>query len=1199
MTVIKVKEAYENNLKRISLEIPKNKITAITGISGSGKSSLIYNVLAQEAKRREKIASGNASCLDYALRPKFEKIENLPYCVTLKQRGLSESIASTLATITKLHELLRAELTQYGEIIGDNGNIIKEPTTDDIKQFVQSYHPKASVEIFAIVCDQKHTNGKKELELLKLNRIKEAVFVSSYDDKQRWKKITALKDLNERYAHTILVSVNSLNELEKYQGLAQENFYLKLGSLDLKLHTDFLDSQTGKIYQKKSSQLLSFNAAEKRSGKCSKCNGRGIIEELDLDNLILKNKPLAENFLNLAKNEAGGYKYVMLYQDTIDQTLKKAKIDKQKKFFDLSPDEQKIIKNFIFLKIQQHQGQPSIGKFIKSIPCTECDGTRLNYKANAVKIHGFNISELLSKTVNELYLFFSDKKLHHKKILAILESLKKATLEYLTLDRTTDTLSGGELQRLKLSLELNSEYKGLLYILDEPSVGLHPFNNNQIIHLIKNLRDKENTIIISEHSPDYIKNSDYTIELGAGSGDAGGEVIFTGKTKKLQDTSHLRNKIEIDFNNALELISVNANNIKNENFIIPLNCLSAISGVSGSGKSSLIHKALIPNIKQYIADKSIDRSLIKEIKNIEKIAAVVELTQSQIGINSRSIVATYLNIFDRIRDIFASLEISKEFGFDKGYFSFNSIDGACETCKGLGELNNNLCPSCLGLRYKPEILDIKYNDLNIIEILASPLSELSKIFNDEKLKFAFEILHKLGLAHISLGRTTPTLSGGEAQRLKLAETLISAANKIKKGNFIFVLDEPTTGLSNKDATKLYSIFDEIIAFNNSIIIIEHNLEIIKNSDFIMELGLGSGDAGGKQIFAGKYEDLLKNQISLTAKAFNGEYESIKTNKLQQPNLKYKNYSTHSLPDCNRFYLDEKHFEIEKFFYENHCVKTDNEKHKYFKTKKELFAFVDSLAEYTVTFNPYVSDLFKYKIIPISIKKNKLKHLKKLGFNIDINDYAVDEWQFRVKVENIEKAYNFGNGWITVETKNSKYELFTRLVSINDKLIGTPKITEHSFNLYLNSCNDCNGNGIRAAYKKTLIIKDENKSILNEGFLKFPLKLQLKNVVTKFLKEGLFDFTKPFSQLDDEKKNIFLFGFQHYKFLKPKGKKTTLSDYIKWQGLYSLIYDNLDRIEIEPEIRDSKHNIICPFCLSGFKKEVSFYIANKKSIIDYL
>ena len=1197
--ILKVIKAYENNLKNISLEIPKNKITSITGVSGSGKSSLIYNVLSQEAKRREKIDSGHADCFDYAIRPKFEKIENLPYCVTLKQRGLTESISSTLATLTRLHELLREELVKYGEIITENGNVIKEPTVVDIKKFIQSYYPKTTVKIFAIVCDQKYTNGKKELALLKRNNIKEAFFISSYDDKQRWKKVAPIKNLNERYSHTILVPVSSLGELEKYQDLAQENFYLKNGDLDLKLHTDFFDLQTGKIYQKKSSHLLSFNAVDEKGGKCSRCNGHGLIEELDLENLILKNKSLKEDFLNLEKNNTDGYKYIMLYRDTIDLTLKKNKINKQKKFFSLSAGEQNIIKNLIFPKILHHQGQPSIGKFIKTATCTECNGTRLNYKANAVKLYGLNISELLKKTVDELYVFLSDKKLHHKKILTILESLQKATLEYLTLDRTTDTLSGGELQRLKLSLELNNEYKGLLYILDEPSVGLHSFNNDQIIHLIKNLRDKGNTIIISEHNQNYINNSDYIIELGVGSGDLGGNVIFTGKTKKFQDTENIRKKIKIDLNNTLELTSVNANNIKNENFVIPLHCLTTISGVSGSGKSSLIHKALIPNIKQYIADKSIDKSVIKKIKNIRKIAAVIELSQSQIGINSRSIVATYLNIFDEIRNIFVSLEISKEFDFDKSHFSFNSAEGSCESCAGLGKLNDNLCSRCLGQRYKPEILDIKYKDLNIIEILSSPLSELSKIFDSEKLKFAFETLHKLGLSHISLGRTTPTLSGGEAQRLKLAKVLISASDKIKKGSFLFVLDEPTTGLSNKDIAKLYSIFDEIIAHNNSIIVIEHNLEIIKNSDFIIDMGLGSGSAGGKQIFAGDYRNLLKNKTSLTTKALCKKNKKIKPSKPKQSDLSYKKYPDPKLPDCNQFYLEQNHFKIEKLFYKNYSVKTDNKKHKYFKTKKDLFSFVDSLDEVEITFNPYVADLFKYKIVPISIKKNKLKRLKKLGLDVDVNDYMKDEWKFRIKIKNIEKAYNFGNGWITVKTKNNQYELFTRLVSIKNKLIGAPKITVNSFNLYLNSCCDCNGNGVRAAYKKKLIIKNENKSILDEGFLQFPLKLQLKSVVTKFLNEGLFDFTKPFNKLNSEEKNIFLFGFQNYKFLKPKGKKTTLGDYIKWKGLYSLIYDNLDKIQTEAQIRNSKHNVICPFCDKGFKKEVNFYIANKKSIVSYL
>lgn len=780
--VIKIKNTYENNLKNISIDIPKNKITTIIGVSGSGKSSLIYNVLAKEAQRQEKIASGHANCLDYAVRPKFEKIENLPYCITLKQRGLSESISSTLATVSSLHELLRAELTQYGDIIGDNGNIIIEPSMNDIKLFIQRYYPnKSTFQFFAIVCDEKYTDGQQELALLKSQSIDEAIFISSYDKKERIKKINSVNELNSKYQQTILVPFSQLDELEKYTPLAQENFRLKSDNVDLKLNIDFFDIETAKIYQKKSAQLLSFNSSSQYSGKCKNCNGHGVLNIIDLESLIIKNKLLSEDFLNLSTNEKGGYKYISLYRDTLDKTLKKADIDKSKTFNELSENEQAIITDLIYPKIIKHQAKPAIGKFIKLTACNTCKGTRLNYKANAIKIYNLSISDLLAKTVDELYLFLSDKTLHHKKIIAILLALKKATLGYLPLERTTDTLSGGELQRLKFSLELNSNYHNLLYILDEPSSGLHPYNNKQMINLINYLRDRGNTIVISEHNQDYIQNSDYIIELGIGSGRNGGAVIFSGKPKTITKDTSTREKIKVDFNNTLELISVNANNITKENFIIPLNCLVVITGVSGSGKSSLIHKALVPNIKQYLNDQSINHGLIQEIKNIDKIKSIIELTQSQIGINSRSIVATYLNIFDEIRNIFSNLEISKKFGFDKGYFSFNS-SGACETCKGLGEIETNICPSCLGQRYKPEILDVSFNDLNIIAILASPISELKLFFDNSKLEFALETLLKLGLSHLTLGRETPTLSGGEAQRLKFAEILISSYKKINKGS---------------------------------------------------------------------------------------------------------------------------------------------------------------------------------------------------------------------------------------------------------------------------------------------------------------------------------------------------------------------------------------------------------------------------------
>lgn len=1197
MKIIKIKNASENNLKNISVDIPFNQITSIIGVSGSGKSTLIYNVLANEAKRREKIDSGNANCFDYAIRSNFEKIENLPYCVTLKQRGLQQSISSTLATVTNLHELLRDEFTKHGQIVGNNGNIINKPSLSDIQKFITIYYPKEKFEYFAVVSLKKYIDGRKELKILKENNINEALFISSFDNKEKIKKISLVKSLNTKYRHTILIPLKSISDLEEYQNVALESFLIKNKNISFNFALDYPDLKTGKIYQKKSTQLLSFNATSILSGKCSNCNGHGLVNDIDLETLISKNENLNENFLNLEDNGKGAYKYVNIRHKSIQKNLIKHKIDLNQTYYDLTTEEQQIIKDEICPKILNHQAKPSIGKFVKTITCPICNGTRLNYKANAIKLHGVNISEILSFTVNELYGFFQDKILHNKKILIILESLQKATLGYLTLDRTTDTLSGGELQRLKFAMELNSEYKDLLYILDEPSTGLHPYNNNQMIHLIKALKDKGNTIIISEHNHDYIKASDFIVELGYGSGENGGEIIFTGEKKEFGKIEFSRKKIAINLENSIKLNEVNSNNINDEDFQLPLNCLVAISGVSGSGKSSLIHKILIPTIKQYIADKTFDNTLVKSINGIENINTIAELTQSQIGINSRSIVATYLNIFDKVRDIYSSLEISKEFGFDKSYFSFNSDIGRCEICKGLGEVEDIICPNCLGQRYKAEVLDIKYKDLNIFEFLNTQIYKLDKLFENEKLKFSFEILQKLGLSHITLGRTTPTLSGGEAQRLKLAKTLIESYNKIKKGNFLFILDEPTAGLNAKDIVKIYSIFDEILSFNNSIIIIEHNLDIIKNSDYIIDIGIGSGKDGGKNIFSGSFEKLLKHKTSLTAKALNKDFEEIEHIKIDKLNLSQKVHNNYKETTCNKFYLNDKHFEIEKDFAKNYQVITDNQNHKYFKTKQDLFEFVDSLTSIKISFNPYVTELFRYKIVPDSIKKEKIKHLKKLGFKLNVKDFEIDEWSYRVDTDDIQKAYNFGNGWITIKSQNKTYELFTRLVSIENKIIGTPKIDEKTFNLYLNNCDHCNGTYYKKAYNEDLIISDKTKSILDDGFFHSNIKLNLKSIITKFQKENLFDFTKPFNHLSKEEKDIFLFGFYEYKFLKPKGRINAIGDYIRWDGIYTYIFNNLKKIKISEQIEKSKHTVSCPFCKSGFKHEIEYYLYENLNIIE--
>ena len=1178
--MLKIINAYENNLKNISVNIPLNKIVSIVGVSGSGKSTLIYDVIANEAKRREKIDSGNATCFDFAIRAKFDEIQNLPYAITLKQRGIGGSISSTIATYVGLHELLRDEFSKDGKIFTPDNQEIKEPTIEEIIKYIKKYHKVYT--LFAIVSFENYTDGKNELKILNDFNVKEAIFISSYDKKERLKKISSVKTLNPKYHHTILVEIK-LQDISNYKELAKKSFLLRTKDKEINFYYDYPDIESGKIYQKIVPELFSFNSISQISGKCDTCNGKGKIEDIDWANLINKNT-LDEKFLNFEDNGKGCYKYVAICFDTLRKDLKKQKINVDKTFYELDSSQQNYIKNIIKEKIIKHQAKPSIGKFVKTIKCPECKGTRLNYKANAVKLYDKNISEYLGLSIDEIYEFLKDKELHHKKIIDILKALKNATLGYLTLDRTTDTLSGGELQRLKFAVELIGEYKNLLYILDEPSNGLHPYNNYQMIELIKSLRDKGNSVIISEHNIEYIKNSDYVIELGYGSGVDGGEIVFSGEKIEDNNKSFDREKRKIDLKNSITFENINVNNIQNENFTIPLNSLVAITGISGSGKSSFIHKAIVPCVKSYLKIQEWDTTVVKNIKNIEKINDIVELTQSQIGNNTRSIVATYLNVFDEIREIFASLEEAKELGFDKSYFSFNNNFGACNECKGMGIIADGvICHSCLGDRYKPEILEVRLNDLNIMEVLNLTIDEF-KILNldNKKLQNTITFLQKVGLGHLTFSRITPTLSGGEAQRLKLVKVLIESIIKIEKGNLLFIFDEPTTGLNAKDIEKLYSIFNEILDFKNTIIIIEHNLEIIKNSDFIIDIGVGSGIEGGKNIFSGSYEELLQNKISLTAKAFRGEFE--KAYKLSiNDNLKEKQYNfDKSKYDCNPRYLDDSHFLEEKQKAKNYKVITDDKNHIYFKTKDKLFNFVNGLENFEIFFNPFVSDLYKYKIVPLSIKKERIKNLKKLKFKVGIKDYLCDEWDYRVKIDDLQKAYSYGKGWITVKAKSEKFELFTRVVSIKDKIIGSSKIDEKTFNLYLNSCIYCNANEKLYAYDKTLLIKDESKSILEKGFLQFDLKLNLKTIIKKFKDEELFDFTKPYNRLTIMEKDIFLFGFKEYEFLKKGGRINAKGDYIRWEGLYRYIFDNINKIDIADKIIQSKHFEVCPFCKKSFK-----------------
>jgi excinuclease ABC subunit A len=1229
--------AEENNLKKINVKIPHNKITTVVGVSGSGKSSLIYSVLAQEAKRREKIDGGFAECKDYAIRPQFEQIDNLPYAITVKQRGLQQSISSTIATITGLHELLRDEFYKNGKIFCQCGAEIHKPTVESISQLVGNHYNNKKIKIYAVVVFEKHSSCNEELKLIKRYGYNEAITISSYDNKEKKRKLSNLKKLNQNYANTIKLYLGEYSSADKIKKLLKDNSELAIESFEFiinensKYHFkfDYFCTQCNIFYHPISPSLLSFNAKSKQSGQCSTCAGHGIVSSIDYNELIDPNKKISTRFLNLEHN-GKCYKYIYFCDDNFRDLLIENKINSNKTFYQLGSEQQKIIKDEIEKKLFKYSKNKNISRYLTTSLCPECNGSRLNYKANAIKLFGMNINDMLSESIIDLYKILKDKNLSHKKILHILRSLEKASVGYLPLSRSTDTLSGGELQRVKIANYLNSEYKGLLYILDEPSTGLHPYDNNKFIEVIKNLTDIGNTIIISEHNTDYINISDHIIELGPGGGQQGGEVTFNGnidqyiKRKQINEISRNTKKLEIK--DAILLKSVNCNNICNQNFTIPLFGLVTITGVSGSGKSSLVYKVLAPAIQQYLTNKDFSKRYVKSISNIEKITDLVELNQSQIGINSRSIIATYLGFFDDIRSFLSNTQNSLLIGLSSSDFSFNSKSGQCEYCKGLGEINNSICPSCLGERFKPHVLSIKYNNFSISDILSLTVEEALPLFSGHKyISLCLNKMIDLGIGYLNIGRKTPSLSGGEGQRLKLVKSLIEFDRKIKNGNILYLLDEPTSGLNIKDTKKLLNIIDEIIDHKNSVIMIEHNTEIIKNSDYIIDLGVGSGINGGKNVFSGNYEALLKNKISLTSQALRGKLKKEDTISSDRNDCRIikKHRNKQHPTDCHQFYLSQSNFALEKVFASSSELILDKNGY-FFQRESALIDHVSRLKNIEViSFNPFTSDLFLYKQVSLSNRKTKLKKLIKLGYesvyiNGDIyslkNNFnevlSCNVWDIKVIARNIDEAINYGHGWITIITGKTITELFTRLVNINDKIIGSPKITPNIFNRYTNSCAICHGKGYLYSYNLQKIIHNNKLSILDAGFfvpeiqgkIKSTMRLKIKPAIRKFREEEYFDLSLPPNKMNDSELNIFLHGFVFKKFLKPKGKSTTKSDYIQWDGIFKYIYDDLSKFksDIKSMIVDTKHKKQCYYCNgSGFSREVLYYLVDEKSIVDHM
>jgi len=905
-----IKGAKLHNLKNIDVEIPRNKLTVITGLSGSGKSSLAFDTLYAEGQRKyvESLSSYARQFLGKLDKPKVDYISGISPAIAIEQKVNTTNPRSTVGTSTEIYDYLKLLYARIGKTYSPiSKNIVKKDSVTDIVKFIKEFEINQKLLLLSPIKVAGKKDFKEKLDLLNnqgYSRVKYDGYVSKINETIYSKnnlfylvidRIIAQKDESfyNRLADAIEIAIFEGNGICLIEDLKN--------NLSHSFNTRFeLDNQ---VFLEPSINLFSFNNPY---GACPKCEGYGDIVGID-KNLVIKNKELS--VYNDVILPWKGEKLSKYKKDFINQSHK-FNFPIHKPYHELSVEQKNLLFdgnqffkgiNAFFNKIEAKsykiQNRVLLSRYRGQTLCTECDGNRLRQETNYVKINDKALSELVNLSIKNLLLFFEDLKLNDSdkeiskriliEIISRLNYLINVGLDYLTLNRKSKSLSGGESQRINIATSLGSSLVGSLYILDEPSIGLHSNDSLKLIKVLKSLRDLGNTVIVVEHDHDIMKHADHIIDIGPKAGSEGGNLMAEGTFKqflkqKSITASYLNKEKEISVpkirrssKKYIKIYGARENNLKNINISIPLGVITTVTGVSGCGKSSLVRNILYPALQNELGiyeNKPGDYTKIDG--DIDSIDFVEFINQNPIGRSSRSNPVTYIKAYDEIRNLFSNHKLSKQRGYKAKHFSFNVDGGRCDKCKGDGEITiemqfmadvHLICDECKGSRFKKEILDIKFFKKNIYDVLNMTINDSLDFFeksNENKIYRKLLPLKNVGLGYVKLGQSSSTLSGGEAQRIKLA-SFLGKANQSKKGVFIF--DEPTTGLHTDDIKKLLKSFNALVDLGNTLVIVEHNLELIKCSDHIIDLGPVGGENGGHLIVKGKPEFIIKNNESLTAK----------------------------------------------------------------------------------------------------------------------------------------------------------------------------------------------------------------------------------------------------------------------------------------------------------------------------------------------
>jgi len=916
MTSIKIVGAREHNLKNIDLELPRDKLIVVTGVSGSGKSSLAFDTIYAEGQRRyvESLSAYARQFLGQMNKPDVEYIEGLSPSISIEQKGISKNPRSTVGTVTEIYDYLRLLFARIGVPhcpICEKG--IRQQTSQQIIEHVMSFNGR--IIIFAPIARGKKGEYKKEFENLR----KEGFGKVRVDG-----EIIDLENeiiLDKKKKHNIEVLIDRIN-LEKSKdktriadavelALMKGNGLILISSDKEYLFSEkFACPDCNISFGEIEPRIFSFNSP---FGACPECKGLGYKIEIDPD-LVIPDRSLSiiEGAITAWGNNIDTYYMKMLrtvvehYGYTVYTPIK----DMDKKIVDIilygTKDKIKfsfkgetsqwtyeggfegVIRNLErrFRETSSEYIRNEIGKYMNEKACSFCHGKRLKKESLAVTVKGKNIIELTEMSIKDLYKFFNELKLTEREkiiskqilreIKSRLEFLVSVGLDYLTLDRKSATLSGGEAERIRLATQIGSSLVGVLYILDEPSIGLHQRDNTRLIQTLKRLRDLGNTVIVIEHDENMIRNADHIVDMGPGAGEHGGFVVAQGKLEDITNNSksltgkYLKGELKIEIpkkrrkaDKFLKISGVRHNNLKNITVEIPLGVFVCVTGVSGSGKSSLINDTLYRAIAQKLYRAREKPGEYGEIIGLENIDKVVVIDQSPIGRTPRSNPSTYTGAFTPIRELFSVLPESKIRGYTPGRFSFNVKGGRCEACAGHGLIKIEMhflpdvyvpCDVCKGKRFNKETLEIRYKGKNIADVLDMSVEEALKFFeNIPRIKRVLQTLYDVGMGYIKLGQSATTLSGGEAQRVKLAKELSKKAT----GKTLYILDEPTTGLHFDDIKKLLNVLNRLVDRGNTVLVIEHNPDVIKNADYIIDLGPEGGDEGGYVVAKGTPEEIVK------------------------------------------------------------------------------------------------------------------------------------------------------------------------------------------------------------------------------------------------------------------------------------------------------------------------------------------------------